>query len=237
MKILEKVALILFSIIILIISVISCLVIFDIVELQNISEYINDVIQNETVSRTILVISIVCILLSIKALFFPSKTRKKDEIKTGVLLENKDGRLLISKDTIENLIDSIAKSFEDALDVQTKVYLDADNNITVYISLFVKEDVVIRELSSEIQTKIKETVKRSTDLDVNQININVKNIETSQNNIKCLGEGKNCNKQETQYSNSVVKGDNKSARIKIENVQINDNKDHTKDDCIDTNNV
>ncbi len=237
MKILERFALILFSIIILIISVISCLVVCGIVEIQNISQYINDVIQNETVSRTILVISIVCILLSIKALIFPSKTRKKEEVKTGVLLENKDGRLLISKDTIENLIDNIVKSFEDALDIQTKVYLDLDNNITVYISLFVSEKAVIRELSSEIQTKIKETVKRNTDLDVNQININVKNIQTIENNIKCLGEGKTYNAQETRSDNSVVKTDNKLTRIKIENVQINDDKDHTKDDYIDTNNV
>jgi len=204
MKILERIALIIFSIIILILAVVSCLVVFDLVQLENISEYLNDVIENETVARTIVISSIICILLAIKALFFPSRIKKKEEIKSGILLENKDGRLLISKDTIENLITSVVKSFKDAIDAQTKVFLDSENNITVFISLLVNEDAVIKELSSNIQTKIKETVKRNTDLDVNQININVKNIE-------------NNNKSE----NTVVKTQNSVAKIKLENVQVN----------------
>lgn len=211
MKILERLALIIFSIIILILAVVSCLVVFDIMQLDNISEYLNDVIQNETVARTIVISSIVCILLAIKALFFPSRIKKKEEIKSGILLENKDGRLLISKDTIENLITSVVKSFKDAIEAQTKVFLDSENNITVFISLLVNEDAVIKELSSNIQTKIKETVKRNTDLDVNQININVKNIESN-------------NKSE----NTVVKAQNSVAKIKLENVQVSKTEDANK---------
>lgn len=207
MKILERLALIIFSIIILILAVVSCLVVFDLVELEKITEYINEVIQNETVEKVIVISSVVCILLAIKALFFPTRIKKKEEIKSGVLLENRDGRLLISKDTIENLIVSVVKSFKDAMDVQTKVYLDSENNITVFISLLVNENAVIKELSSNIQTKIKETVKRNTDLDVNQININVKNIENNKSD------------------NTVVKAQNSVAKIKLENVQVNKNEE------------
>lgn len=207
MKILERLALIIFSIIILILAVGSCLVVFDLLELEKIAEYLNDVIENETVARVVVISSVICILLAIKALFFPSRIKKKEEIKSGVLLENKDGRLLISKDTIENLIVSVVKSFKDAMDVQTKVYLDSENNITVFISLLVNENAVIKELSSNIQTKIKETVKRNTDLDVNQININVKNIENDKSD------------------NAVVKAQNSVAKIKLENVQVNTNEE------------
>ena len=207
MKILERLALIIFSIIILILAVGSCLVVFDLLELEKIAEYLNDVIENETVARVVVISSVICILLAIKALFFPSRIKKKEEIKSGVLLENKDGRLLISKDTIENLIVSVVKSFKDAMDVQTKVYLDSENNITVFISLLVNENAVIKELSSNIQTKIKETVKRNTDLDVNQININVKNIENDKSD------------------NTVVKAQNSVAKIKLENVQVNTNEE------------
>ena len=127
------------------------------------------------------------------------------------MLENKDGRLLISRDTIENLVNSVVKSFTDAVDVQTKVNLDADNNITVFVSLLVKEEAIIKELSANIQNKIKETVKRSTDLDVNQININIKNIENQKNSIK--------NENQT--------------KIKINNVQVNQNQ--TKENQTETN--
>ena len=121
------------------------------------------------------------------------------------MLENQDGRLLISKDTIENLVNSVVHSFPDALDVQTKVLLDVDNNITVFVSLFVGEEAVIKQLSAGIQNKIKETVKRNTDLDVKQVNINVKNIENEKNK-----------KESPKRENSV-------AKIKMENVQFEDN--------------
>lgn len=205
MKILERIALILFSIIMLFVSIVSCLVIFNIMELKTIFNFLEDIIENQTVTRVILGFAIVSILLAIKSLFFPSKIKKKQEIKTGVLLENKDGRLLISRDTIENLVNSVVKSFTDAVDVQTKVHLDADNNITVFVSLLVKEEAIIKELSANIQNKIKETVKRSTDLDVNQININIKNIE-NQTKIKINNVQVNQNQtKENQTETNIVK--------------------------------
>ena len=119
-----------------------------------------------------------------------------------------------SQDEIENLVNSIVKSFTDAVDVQTKVNLDTDNNITVFVSLLVKEETIIKELSANIQNKIKETVKRSTDLDVNQININIKNIENIENQ-------KNGIKNENQ------------TKIKLNNVQINQNQ--TKENKAEAN--
>ena len=204
MKILERFALIIFSIIILVLSIVSCLAVFDIIELEKIAEYLNEVIENKTVAKVVVISSVICILLAIKALFFPSRMKKREEIKSGVLLENKDGRLLISKDTIENLIISVVKSFQEAKDVQTKVILDAENNITVFISLLVNESAVIKELSSNIQTKIKETIKRNTDLEVSQININIKNINN-------------------KIENTVVNLPNNETKIKIDNVQFNEN--------------
>ena len=176
MKILERIALVFFSIIMVILAVTSCLVIFNVVELKTIFKIIEELLKDDIAKKIIIGISVVSILLSIKALFFPSRIKKKQEIKTGVLLENKDGRLLISKDTIENLVNSVVKSFDEAVDVQTKINLDLNNKITVYVSLLVKEDSVIKELSANMQNKIKETIKRSTDLEVDQVNINIKYI-------------------------------------------------------------
>ena len=45
-----------------------------------------------------------------------------------------------------------------------------------------KENAVIKELSSNLQTKIKETIKQSSDLDVKEVNIKVKNIEQTKDN-------------------------------------------------------
>lgn len=205
MKILERIALVLFSIVMVILAVTSCLVIFNVVELKTIYRFVEELLKDDIARRIIVGASIVAILLSIKALFFPTRIKKKQEIKTGVLLENKDGRLLISRDTIENLVSSVVKGFDEAIDVQTKINLDVNNKITVFVSLLVKEDSIIKELSSNMQNQIKETIKKSTDLDVSQVNINIKDIESNKGNSK----------------------NNNQAKIKLNNVQVN--KSQTKE--------
>lgn len=210
MKFLEKLALILFSIIMIVLAITSCLVVFDVIQLKTIYKAVEELLKDEIARRVILGASAVAILLAIKSLFFPARIKKKQEIKSGVLLENKDGRLLISKDTIENLVNSVVKSFDQAVDVQTKINLDVNNKITVYVSLLVKEESVIKDLSSNIQNKIKETIKRSTDLDVAQVNINIKDIENNKNNVKVI-----------QTKSNETK--NNQTKIKIENVQVNNN--------------
>ena len=45
------------------------------------------------------------------------------------------------------------------------------------VNLVVKENAVIKELTSNLQTKIKEAVKKSSDLEVKEVNVRVKNIE------------------------------------------------------------
>ena len=190
MKILEKIALFIFSIIILALSIISCLVISKIIDLKIIYDYLSEAINQDDFVKVALVVISILVLLAIKALFFPTRAKKKNEIKTGVLLENKDGRLLISRDTIENMVESIARSFEDAIDVQTKVNLDENNIITVYIALLVKEDTVIKQLSTNIQTKIKETIKNNTDLEVDKVNINIRNINSNKPEVGRLPEKK-----------------------------------------------
>lgn len=190
MKILERLALILFSIVMIVLAITSALVVFNILELATIFNFLEELIDNETARNVILGSAVVALLLAIKALFFPSRNKRDLEIKSGILLENKDGKLLISKDTIENLVSSVARSFDDAIDVQTRISLDANNVVTVFVSLLVKEDAIIKELSTSLQTKIKETVKRNTDLDVSQVNINIRNIEDSKSMVKLKNQPK-----------------------------------------------
>ena len=228
MKILERIALILFSIIMIIIAVTSCLVVFEIVDLKVIYRLIEELLKDDTARKVILGVSAVVILLAVKALFFPTKTKKKQELKSGVLLENKDGRLLISKDTIENLVNSVVKSFDDAEDVQTKITLDSNNKITVFVSLLVREDSIIKDLSSSIQNKIKETIKRSTDLDVNQVNINIKDIEnnkSAKNQTKIKVNNVQVNNKQTNENEAIKKANEipvvgKSEESKVEESSV-----------------
>lgn len=103
------------------------------------------------------------------------------DYKNGILLENSNGKLLITKDTLENLVNSVVKGFESAENVTTRIELDKENNVRVYINLSVKENAIIKELSTNLQNKIKTTIKKTSDLEVKEVNIKVKDIEPVQN--------------------------------------------------------
>lgn len=177
MKILDRIGLALFSSLMLIISIIVCLMIFGWLSVDLVHELVVMAINDNLSSNIMLGLSIVFILLAIKCIFFDSSSKQEMDYKNGILLENSDGKLLITKDTIENLVNSVVKGFDSAENVTTRVELDNENNVTVFVNLSVKENAVIKELSTNLQTKIKTTIKKTSDLEVKEVNIKVKDIE------------------------------------------------------------
>ena len=180
MKILEKITLIIYSNIILILSVILCLLVFGWLDMQLVGDLINKSIVGETSSRIVLGVCAVFILLSIKCIFFDTNSKEQIKERQGVLLENESGKLMISKETIENLVNSVALNFQSAEDVTTRVELDKDNNVKVFVNLIVNEEAIIKDLSANLQAKIKEKVKTATDLEVKEVNISVKKVAPKQ---------------------------------------------------------
>ena len=177
MKFLDKIGLTLFSTIILIVSIIASMVIFNWIDINWLHSLIIKGLTDSTVSNIILGMNVAFMLLAIKCIFFESGSKDEIQYKNGILLENSDGKLLITKETLENLIISVVKGFESAEDVVTKVELDKENNVIVFVNLSVKENAIIKELSTNLQSRIKSTIKRATDLEVKQVNIKIKDIE------------------------------------------------------------
>ena len=178
MKFIEKLSLLLFSSIMLLISIIACLVVFGWIDIPAIAIVLKDVLNNPKATNVVLGCSIVFILLAIKCIFFDSGSNSKSDSKEGVLLENNNGKLLISKDTIENLVSRTVKEFSEAEAVSTKVILDRENNVMIEVTLYVAPNSIIKELSINLQNKIKDVVKKVADLDNKEINIKIENIAT-----------------------------------------------------------
>ena len=178
MKLLEKIALTIFSIFILIFSLLLCLVLFGWIEASNVYFVLQHMIANPTFHHVSLGISIIFILLAVKCVFFPSFAKEKTERSEGILLENECGKLLISIDTIENLVKGVVIGFPNITASNCRVKLDKQiNNVVIDMNLVVKPDTVIKELSNNLQEKVKEIIKTTTEIDVKEVNIKVKNIE------------------------------------------------------------
>lgn len=184
MKVLDKIGLALFSTLILIISIITCLLIFGWLDIDWLYNIVDTAISNQVISNILLVLSIIFILLSVKCIFFESDSKQDIDYKNGILLENSDGKLLITKDTLENLVNGVVKGFENAENVTSRVELDNENNVKVFVNLSVKENAIIKDLSTNLQTRIKSTIKKTSDLEVKEVNIKVKDIEPTKDIIQ-----------------------------------------------------
>ena len=195
MKVIEKITLIIYSNLMLILSVIACLIIFkwlDIGAMQNLTE---SLLFGDTSSKIILGVSIVFILLSIRCIFFDPTSKQEQKDREGILLANENGRLMISRETIVDLVEGVIKQTKLVKDASNRVEFDKENNINIYVNLTVSSDAIIKDLSTDLQDQIKSKAKEATDLDVKEVNIVVRKIVPEETSKKCLKQVFSYNKK------------------------------------------
>ena len=177
MKFLERFTLIVYSFIILLLSVILNLLIFNWIDFSIVTEMVKDLITGDLSSKITLGISIIFILLSIKCMFFDEKSKEKVKETQGVLLKNENGQLMISKESIDNMVKNTVMGFDNIKHCNTKVDVNSENQLRITLFLVVNENVVIKELASSLQRKVKEDVKRISDLEVEEVNVKVTSLQ------------------------------------------------------------
>lgn len=176
MKFLDRLSFAIFSIIIFVLAVLMCLLMFGWFDSQFVMSAVEYLKSNEIATNVTIGVSVVLLLLALKSMFFDSYSAETEQSREGILLENDNGKLLVSRDTLENLATNVVKSSDSVENVVSRVILDKDNNLIIFINLFVKPDAIIKDLSSNLQEKIKLTIKDSLGLEVKEVNIKIKNI-------------------------------------------------------------
>lgn len=177
MKIVDRIFYWLLSVLVFIVSLIS---IFGYINIFGLGEKIFSIPvfiykdMNFNTRLTLLVISFIFNLMAIKGMFFQAKN--KNEKMTGILLENNNGKLSISKETIANLIKDVAEDVDGIDVVKSDNYLDSKGNLAVKIDITVYKEVNIKEVSKELQEKVKRAIKNMTDIETSDVNIVLKNI-------------------------------------------------------------
>ena len=107
-----------------------------------------------------------------------------DVTKNGIILENANGKLIISRESLENLINGIAKEMPGAENASSRILLDSDKNLIINVNLTVSGNVVIKEITVELQKRVKEALRRTADLEVRLVNINIKNINSKKTKMR-----------------------------------------------------
>lgn len=181
MKIIDRMCLVIFSIIILGLSLVTGFAISGWLEIDLIADFATNILSNRIAGPIVFGLAIVFSILSVKCIFFGSSTN--DKTREGILLENENGKLLVSKDTVENIATSVIKNFDSVENSNTRVDVDNENKISIFITLAVYSEAVIKDLAAKIQNDVKEAVRNSLDLEIKSVNVRIKNVIAKKENI------------------------------------------------------
>ena len=227
MRALDKLISFIFSIIMLILSIVLILVGVGVVEPQMIIDMINNHIFikemiNENIFNALTITGIVLFLASLKTTIFLSLFRIKD--KSPILVKTQNGEVEIAQETITNTVKNVGISFDEIKDVQAKM-IKKRRGVIIYAMLLVYSNSNIREITEEMQRQVKEVIKSTTGVNVIEVNIKVKNIyqkqkksENMTNDVVINNETQNSEDNEVNVSeNDEVKANaNNEAQI-VEN--------------------
>ena len=174
MNFFERACLRLFSIIVFILTLVVILITLNVVENTIFANVLNNLTADTTALKITIVTSVILLFVSAKFILFG--TKKEEFAKEGIILENPNGKLVISKESLENMILSSAKSIEGLEYVNSKTLIDKEHKLIVYVTVVVKENAIVKEVSKQLQNTIKVTMKNTADLEVASVSITVKNI-------------------------------------------------------------
>ena len=74
-------------------------------------------------------------------------------------------------------MNSTVDDFKNVDGADTNIYLDENNDVHVNLEINVYKETIIKDLTTKLQNKIKENVKKATDLEVKEVNIKINDVE------------------------------------------------------------
>ena len=170
----EKIVSVTLSSIVLVVCVMLILTLGGVLEPNFGADIMESIVEGNFWSKILFVLSFVVMMFELKELAFGKKI--DNEGKEGIVLENETGKLIISKESLENLIAGVGKEIVGAESISSRTFIDSEKNVTVNVNIVVSRDIVIKEISTELQKRVKEALKQTADLDVKYVNIKIKNI-------------------------------------------------------------
>lgn len=174
MSLFQKIVSVTLASVVLVVSVVLMLTLGGVLEPTFGSDAMTNIVEESFLSKILFVIAVVLFIFAIKEIAFGKKV--ETDGREGIVLENESGKLIISKESLENLISGVGKEIDGADSISSRTFIDLEKNVIVNANVVVSREVVIKELSSKLQKRIKEALKQTADLDVKYVNIKIKNI-------------------------------------------------------------
>lgn len=174
MTLFQKIISVTFASIVLFISVVGMLTLGGVLSPDLGSNIVKDMLEGEFWSKIFFAIYAILAIFAIKEIAFGEKVTR--EGREGLILENETGRLIISKESLESLISGVGKEIEGIDSISSRTFIDVEKNVVVEANIGVGRDVALKDISSELQKRVKDALKQTADLEVKYVNIKIKNI-------------------------------------------------------------
>ena len=174
MTLFQKIISVTFASIVLFISIVFMLTLGGILPPDLGSNIMENIVEGDFLSKILFALFAILAIFSVREIAFGEKVSK--EGKEGLILENDSGKLIISKESLESLVAGVGKEIEGVENVASRTFIDTEKNVVVEVNVVVGRDVALKDISTELQKRIKQALKQTADLDVKYVNIKVKNI-------------------------------------------------------------
>ncbi len=178
MRVLDRIISFLFSIIMLMVSILLILVGARMVEPQMIMDFLANTVFNKQIiaqgiANPITIAGFVLLLLSLKTTVCMSLF--KVPAKAPISVKTKDGVVQIAPETIINTARATTMMYESVKDCHVSV-IRKGKGVIVREDLQIFADTTVKELTEQIQKEVKEKVSTTTGIYVYDVDIQIKNI-------------------------------------------------------------
>lgn len=173
MKFFDRLINFVFSLAMLVVSLVILLVVFNFVDSSFVNSLLNDYVWNVDNRTVVAITSAIVFLAALKTTIFLSDFKKKRKIPIMVGTDN--GNIQIASETIESTAKAVALTHEEVKEVNVKM-INKTKGVNIYMSLLVSQDSNIREITRQIQEEVRDKIRETTGVIVLNTDIKVKNI-------------------------------------------------------------
>lgn len=175
MKGFQKFLLVIFSIIIVAISVLSILIVAGILDVNPIFNTIKEILfYNKMVT---IILSAVCILFGLVGMF---SSDDSENMRTGLAIKSDKGTVYITRETFESIIISVARNYPELRNVRAEINI-SETGVIANIYAMILPDTVVPTLTAKLQENIKASVLCQTTVEIKEANIKIKGVYVEQN--------------------------------------------------------
>ena len=176
MRATERLLIILFSLLMICVSVLIVLLSWNIISSSDLDEFIKAINTNVIFGALATVVAILLLFLSIRIMFVNTK---RPAVNAAMIKISDSGSIRVSIETVNTLAIKFARSVENVRDVRINTVLLPDG-IDIYIRAALTADAKIPEVSQNIQSTVKTAIEDHTGLLIKNIPVFIDNsVDTS----------------------------------------------------------